>query len=174
MTKVFRVLLIMSWTRGGIQHERTCSIGITGSFQATSERIPKDFRKTSRVSSRDLESSESAESPERSIDFSVPGALQVTRKIDPRSTQNRAREVPWGHSGPPWGLPGAGPGLCSGGTENVQKIEGFWKAPEVSREAPGNPAGPEKSTKYQLFNGKGHSKRGIFVDLYAQSHFSCF
>ena len=97
-----------------------------------------------------------------------------TRRIDPKSIQNCAREVSGWHPGTLWSLPEAGPGWFADATENLLKIKGFWEAPGTSRDAQMDPEGAQKSIENLLFGEKERSKRGFFVDFCAQCRFPWF
>ena len=53
-----------------------------------------------------------------------------------------------------------------------EKNEGFWDAPGTSREAPGDPEGPKKSTENHFVAEKLLSNRQFFVNFRAQCRFS--
>ena len=119
MTKVFRDLHIMGWTHREIQHDRACSIAITGNFQATSETNPRNFHKSSRVSAR---ASESSESLEKSIQNRSQERLQGSQnrvKIDPGTLWARP-VAPKSVPGPSLECLAASP-ACSGSTPRVCK-----------------------------------------------------
>ena len=71
--------------------------------------------------------------------------------------------VPWGclegPPGPPWGLPGTVRTRFQAQLKINGKNPGFWDAPGTSPEAPGDPEGPQESTKNRFFAKKGRSKR---------------
>ena len=92
MTKVFRGLPIMACTCREIQRERAHSIAITSNFQATSERIRRDFHKSSRVSSCASESSESLEKSIHKIDL---GRGSRAPKIESKLTSEPSEDTPW-------------------------------------------------------------------------------
>ena len=81
--------------------------------------------------------------------------------------QNRAKIdlklSPGGAWGVLRGLPGASRGAVRARFETQLKInenfEGFWEAPGTSREPPGDPEEPQKSTPKRFFAKKGRSKR---------------
>ena len=139
MIKVFRDVSIMGWTHREIQYDRACSIAITGNFQATSETIPRNFHKSSRVSSR---ASESSEFLEKSIQNRSQERLQGSQnrvKIDPGTL--------WARPVAPKRVPGlsleclgASP-ACSGSTLRVCKAvpRGQKERREASGSAPRQP-----------------------------------
>ena len=119
MTKVFRDLHIMGWTHREIQHDRACSIAITGNFQATSETNPRNFHKSSRVSAHASESSESLEKSIQNRSHERLQGFQNRVKIDPGTL--RARPVaPKSIPGVSLERLGASP-ACSGSTLRVCK-----------------------------------------------------
>ena len=65
---------------------------------------------------------------------------------------------PVGAWGDPRGLPGASRGTVRARFQTQPKINGkneiFWEAPGTSREAPGDPEGPQKSIKNMFFDEK--------------------
>ena len=105
MTEVFQVLPFMAWTRGEMQRERAYSIAVTGNFQANSERIPRDFHKSSRVPSH---ASESLEKSSEIDPGEVPGPPKSTenRSRDTLGTPGGSQERSGGISGASWGVPG--------------------------------------------------------------------
>ena len=119
----------MCWTRREIQYDRACSIAITGNFQATSETIPQNFHKSSRVSSARLGViGISGEIDSKSIPGEAPGL--------PKSSQNRSRD--------PLGTPGDT-------QERSRSVFGAsWGVPGVLREHPeslqSGPARPERAS----------------------------
>ena len=128
MTKISRVLLSMACTRGKNQHERAHGIAITGNFQATSKRIPRDFHNSSLVSSCLLESSQR---PEKAMQNLSQGRLQRFRnrlKIGRGTLSNQP--------GAPNNVPGA-----SWGALGVP-----WKCPESLQRGPGPPERAARST----------------------------
>ena len=78
---------------------------------------------------------------------------------------------PGGAWGVPRGLSGASRGTVRAHFETQLKInenfQGFWEAPGTSREPPGDPEGPQKSTPKRFFAKKGRSKRE-FSSLFAR------
>ena len=78
---------------------------------------------------------------------------------------------PGGAWGVPRGLSGASRGTVRAHFETQLKInesfQGFWEAPGTSREPPGDPEGPQKSTPNRFFAKKGRSKRE-FSSLFAR------
>ena len=128
MTKISRVLLSMACTRGKNQHERSHGIAITGNFQATSKRIPRDFHNSSLVSSCLLES---PQRPEKAMQNLSQGRLQRFRnrlKIGRGTISNQP--------GAPNNVPGA-----SWGALRVP-----WKCPESLQRGPGPPERAARST----------------------------
>ena len=85
-------------------------------------------------------------------------------KIDPKL-------CPGGAWGVPRGLSGASRGTVRAHFETQLQInenfQGFWEAPGTSREPPGDPEGPQKSTPKRFFAKKGRSKRE-FSALFAR------
>ena len=129
MTKISRVLLSMACTRGKNQHERAHGIAITGNFQATSKRIPRDFHNSSLVSSCLLESSQR---PEKAMQNLSQGRLQRFRNW----AQNWSRdsiESAWGTQQCSWSVLGRP-----------------WRALEVPRESPKRPRATRKSGQEHL------------------------
>ena len=152
MTKVSQVLPI-TWLAHA---ERTNMRGHTASQSpAISRQPPREFRDISisllvprRVSRnhRNVQKNRCQIHPRRS---------KSIRKMDPKSTQNGAQEMPGGHPAPSWGLPEAGPGRFSDTTEDL------WKKKRLLgdvREALGDPEGPQGSTKNRLVAGRTRSK----------------
>ena len=75
------------------------------------------------------------------------GILRVwesTWKINPKSIQNDAGEVPGGHPEPPWGLPGVGPGRFF---RRNWKYTEIWMFLGASQDIPGGPRGPRGTPK---------------------------
>ena len=107
----------MACTRGKNQHERAHGIAITGNFQATSKRIPRDFHNSSLVSSCLLESSQR---PEKTMQNLSQGRLQRFRNRleSGRGTLSNHPTMFLERLGAPLACPGS--------------------APRVSKEAPGH------------------------------------
>ena len=86
MTKVFRGLPIMACTRREIQPERAHSIAITSNFQATSERIRRDFHNLAPRNHRNLWRNRSK------IDL---GRGSRAPRIESKLTPEPSEDTPW-------------------------------------------------------------------------------
>ena len=126
----------MACTRGKNQHERAHGIAITGNFRATSERIPRCFHKSSRMSSCPSESSQSPENNARSI----PGEANRPEK----SIQNRPKMVPRRCLGDTRGFPGASWGPVRACVRTELKIYEKLKASGGRPGCPGRSPGTQR------------------------------
>ena len=90
---------------------------------------------------------------------------RVRMEIDPnKSIQNQAKMAPWRCLGDVWGLLGTSRGPVQ---QNQSQFEGFWKASGTSREAPGDPGPPKKSSKNNFFAKKKVFQTRFFVNVCA-------
>ena len=101
--------------------------------------------------------------------------LECVRKLSRKLIQNRFKMVSGRCLGDVQGIPGAFRGPVRAGFQTQLQIEarikGFWEAPRTSREAPGDPEEPQKSSKNRVFWLKRTFQTWIFADFCAQCRF---